>query len=300
MPPKKKKSARTPHWLKKDSEENTNLSVDVGSEDESKENNTDRPVLKAKRSLSKPFDQTENLENSCLVASKELAPIGKKRKAQDQYTCDAPPEKIVKIRFKDSFETVGQTLRSGKVVPTTKSSALVKTLSNTGLVKAQNALKKPNGKSLSIGNLGEKVILSPTKKKSTRRSNSNLGRKTKDTNRKKYERFVHHLMIHVAIYQTIIHFYFRENEEAVDTEKRLEKLREYYNKLPKEQYENKLDIKNSYRANETELRRSRRLETIRTTNKMSRMLNPKREKDAYEKWKQRYKKYVTICLIGFD
>ena len=99
-----------------------------------------------------------------------------------------PPEKKVKKQFKDPLETVGQTLRSGKIVPATKSSALVKTLKTTGLVNAQNAQKKPNGKSFSVGPLGEKLILSPTKCNTKRKSN--IGYKTKNAKRKQNERFV--------------------------------------------------------------------------------------------------------------
>lgn len=84
---------------------------------------------------------------------------------------------------------------------------------------------------------------------------------------------------------------FRAQETDEEMKKRLGKVREHYHNLPQELYEQqKLESNRRQMENYSELRRSNRLETVRANNRLSRMLNPKKEKDAHEKWKQRYKK----------
>ena len=88
----------------------------------------------------------------------------------------------------------------------------------------------------------------------------------------------------------ILDLIFRAKETEQETEKRLLTQKANYSRLTREQYEKKLENNASCREKETEKRRSNRLETDRASHRISRMLNPKKEKDAQEKWKQRYKK----------
>lgn len=145
-----------------------------------------RPILRARRTLTKKLPSTERIDFQDRNSNEGSVPDTKAPSSPStSYVEYAPPEKSVKLQFKDHVEVFGQTLRSGKVVPTIKSAALVRTLTKTGLVNAKSAQKKPNGKSFSTGNLGDKIILSPTKKK----SKSNLGRKTSDAKRKELDRY---------------------------------------------------------------------------------------------------------------
>ena len=76
----------------------------------------------------------------------------------------------------------------------------------------------------------------------------------------------------------------------------MEKQRDYDHSLSPEQREATLTRKKEaiaiQRANETKLRRSSRLEADRANQRIRQAAKSKkdREKDAHEKWKQRYKK----------
>ena len=73
-------------------------------------------------------------------------------------------------------------------------------------------------------------------------------------------------------------------------------MRNYHQSLPEEQRQKRLDemkeTTQRLRANETNLRRSTRLEADRANKRIQQALKSTkdREKDAHAKWKQRYKK----------
>ena len=89
----------------------------------------------------------------------------------------------------------------------------------------------------------------------------------------------------------------REKETSEETRQRLGKDRDYYHNQPEEKKEEKLaKIRlNNQRLrgpNEKPLRRSTRLEADRANKRIQQAAKSSmaREKDAHEKWKQRYKK----------
>ena len=90
--------------------------------------------------------------------------------------------------------------------------------------------------------------------------------------------------------------FFRANETQEEYEDRLEKRREYHHNLDEEQREQTLANMRQYsqqsRAAESKLRRSTRLEADRANKRIQQAAKSAkgREKDAHEKWKQRYKK----------
>ena len=91
--------------------------------------------------------------------------------------------------------------------------------------------------------------------------------------------------------------FYRENETSEETRQRLNKVREHYHNQPVEKKEEKLanvrQKNQQYRGpTEKPLRRSTRLETMRANNRILQAAKSSRTraKDAFEKWKQRYKK----------
>ena len=73
-------------------------------------------------------------------------------------------------------------------------------------------------------------------------------------------------------------------------------MRDYHENLPDDKKQKRLEEMRDYsqqsRANESNLRRSTRLEADRANKRIKQALksNKDREKDAHAKWKQRYKK----------
>ena len=91
--------------------------------------------------------------------------------------------------------------------------------------------------------------------------------------------------------------FHRENETPKETRQRLDNVRDHYHNQPEEKKEEKLDKmrqkSQQYRGpTELPLRRSTRLEADRANKRIQQAAKSSRdrEKDAHEKWKQRYKK----------
>ena len=90
--------------------------------------------------------------------------------------------------------------------------------------------------------------------------------------------------------------FYRANETDIQYEKRLQDNRERYTNLPNDKKEKRLEDMKQYsqqsRAAESTLRRSTRLEADRANKRIQQAAKSAkgREKDAHEKWKQRYKK----------
>ena len=85
-------------------------------------------------------------------------------------------------------------------------------------------------------------------------------------------------------------FSIRANETSEQYEKRLEDERERYSNLSEEQKAKKLQNATENREKESEHVRQKRKAADACTKANNRLLNPQNEKDAYQKWKQRYKK----------
>ena len=88
--------------------------------------------------------------------------------------------------------------------------------------------------------------------------------------------------------------FFRKAETPKEARERLDKELDRYhnqsNEKKQETLEKMRDYSQTQRENESALRKSTRLAADASAKATKRILNPTKEKDAYQKWKQRYKK----------